>query len=322
MTPLTFEPILKRIRWGGRRLGELLNKKIGPESDYAESWELADHGDDQSIVTHGTHAGRTLRQLMQQSGNALLGRHAGLDQFPLLIKFLDANDWLSLQVHPNDEQAKRYDAAEKGKTEAWVIIEARPGSQICAGLKSGVDRQQLAAHLQKGTIEECLNMVAVKAGDCIFVPAGTVHAIGPGIVLAEIQQQSDLTFRLHDWGRLGSDGQPREIHVDDSLACTDFCRGPVLPVTPSIVSHPDNPHEELVRDQFFVIHRYRTIGPVRIPIEDQFHILMALDGTISMDTDEGTYSLAGGSTMLVPASVQSVTLKSDEPATVLDIFLP
>jgi mannose-6-phosphate isomerase len=322
MTPLTFDPLLKRIRWGGRRLGELLKKDIGPEPDYAESWEVADHGTDQSVIANGPDIGKTLHQLMCQAGTTLLGRHAGLDQFPLLIKFLDANDWLSLQVHPNDEQAKQYDCAEKGKTEAWIIIDAQPDSRICAGLKSGVDREQLSRHLQDGTIEECLNIFGVRPGDCVFVPAGTVHAIGPGIVLAEIQQQSDLTFRLHDWGRLGTDSQPREIHVEQSLSCTDFQRGPVMPVTPTILSSGEHVHEELVRDRYFVVQRHTTRQEFQIPVNNQFHILMALNGMIRIESSDGIYSLARGSTMLIPAAIESVSLKPNGRSTVLDIFLP
>ena len=323
MTPLVFEPILKRIRWGGRRLGELLGKNIGPESDYAESWELADHGVDQSSVARGPSAGKTLRQILKQSGPAVLGRHAGLCQFPLLIKYLDANDWLSLQVHPNDEQATLHDATEKkGKTEAWIILDAEPDSQICAGLKSGVQREDLSHHLRNGTIEECLHIYHVRSGDCIFVPAGTVHAIGAGIVLAEIQQQSDLTFRLHDWGRLGTDGNPREIHVKESLACIDFERGPVKPVTPRILSDVEHVHEELVRDRYFVIQRHITRMPFQIAVNNQFHIVMALDGRVSVEWSDGIHTLARGSTVLIPASVESVTLNPNGPSTVLDIFLP
>lgn len=322
MNPLVFEPLLKRIRWGGRRLGELLGKEIGPESDYAESWELADHGTDQTQVTQGPFAGHTLQQLMQQENVALLGRDSGLTQFPLLIKYLDANDWLSLQVHPNDEQARQYDPSENGKTEAWIILDARPDSRICAGLKPGVDRDQLSQHLQNGTIEDCLNRFPVNAGDCVFVPAGTVHAIGPGIVLAEIQQQSNLTFRLHDWGRLGTDGQPREIHIDESLACTDFERGPVLPATPQILADGDHRHEELVRDRYFVIHRHRASQSIPLPTSDQFHIVMVLEGRLTVAAGDEQQSLSRGSTLLIPAACGEVTITPDDTAVFLDVFLP
>ena len=322
MNPLIFKPILKRICWGGRRLGELLGKDIGQESDYAESWELADHGVDQSVVTQGPHAGVTLSKLMEHTGVAILGRHAGLTQFPLLIKFLDANDWLSLQVHPNDEQATHHDASENGKTEAWVILDAGADSQICAGLKPGVNREQLSRYLRNGTLEECLHIFPVKPGDCIFVPAGTVHAIGPEILLAEIQQQSDLTFRLHDWGRVDTDGRPRQVHVEESLACIDFDRGPVIPVTPAILSGGEHIHEELVRDKHFVIHRHITGRPFEVAADNQFHILMVMNGEIRMENSSEIHWLSPGSTILIPAVAETVTVTPSHRSIVLDIFLP
>lgn len=322
MSPLAFEPILKRIRWGGRQLADLLGKEIGPEADYAESWEIADHGNDQSIVASGASAGRSLRELVEQSNEELLGRHAGLTQFPLLIKYLDANDWLSLQVHPNDEQAKQFDPTENGKTEAWVILAANPNSRICAGLKSGIDREQFASHLQAGTIEECLNMFEVEAGDCVFVPAGTVHAIGEGVVLAEVQQQSNLTFRLHDWGRMGTDGQPRQIHIEESLSCTDFNRGPVGPVTPRLISDGDHKHEELVRCQYFVIGRHQTKHEFAVANGHQFRILMFLEGSARVDGHEDSLAVERGSTVLIPASADRTTVVPDGDVTVLEVFLP
>ena len=162
LSPLIFEPLLKRIRWGGQRLGSHLQKSIGEENDYAESWEVADHGSDQSRIIGGPLSGTTLRQLLQSHPHELLGAQAGLTQFPLLIKFLDANDWLSLQVHPDDELARRFDPHENGKSEAWVILDALPESRICAGLKSGVDAAALRAGLQSGHIEDLLHMIPVK----------------------------------------------------------------------------------------------------------------------------------------------------------------
>jgi len=203
--PLKFTPILKRIRWGGRRLGDVLNKPIAAFSDYAESWEICDHGADQSVVENGPWRGKTLQQLVREHADELLGKHRNLSQFPLLLKFLDAHDRLSLQVHPNDAQARRFVPGECGKTEAWVILAADPGSCIYAGLKAGVDERALREALAQGTVEQRLHRLTVVAGDCLYIPAGTVHAIGEGILLAEVQQSSDLTFRLFDWNRVGPD---------------------------------------------------------------------------------------------------------------------
>ncbi len=322
LPPLLFEPILKRIRWGGRRLGTLLKKSIGDGSDYAESWEIADHTDGQSCVSSGQFSGQTLSSLIEKYPVDLLGRQSAFKQFPLLIKFLDANDWLSLQVHPNDRLAKQYNPRENGKTEAWVIVEAQPDSQICAGLKTGVTREDLREALLRGTVEGCLNLISVKAGDCIFVPAGTVHAIGPGIVLAEVQQQSNLTFRLFDWGRVDATGNPRPIHVEESLACTDFDRGPVCPVTPVSLCDAFHSFEELVRCEYFVIRRHRFLDPIQITVEDRFRILMALGGDATVSTRYGTVPLKMGSTVLLPACSGVVTLTPQGSVRMLEVLCP
>ncbi len=322
LPPLTFEPLLKRIRWGGRRLGTLLGKPIDRETDYAESWEIADHAEGQSRVADGPFEGITLSELMQAHGPELLGRQAGLKQFPLLIKFLDANDWLSLQVHPDDRLAKRYSPSENGKTEAWVIIDAQPDSRICAGLKEGVTEVELRESLKTGMTEELLHFVSVAAGDCLFIPAGTVHAIGPGIVLAEVQQQSNLTFRLHDWGRVDSNGKPRTIHVAESLACTNFARGPVSPVQPVIMRDSSHSFEELIRCDYFVIRRHQSGDSFRMPDDDRFRILMALEGEGSIETTAGIAAFSKGATVLVPACSRDIRIVPSRRLNLLEISHP
>jgi len=356
MSPLVFRPILKRIRWGGRRLGDLLNKPIGPEADYAESWEVADHGDDQSIVTRGEFFGQTLHALVERQNVPLLGRHRGRQQFPLLVKFLDASDVLSVQVHPDDRLAKEFDATENGKTEAWVILDAAPESELYVGLKAGVTADDLRAALADGTIEKLLHRINVQAGDCVFVPAGTVHAIGAGVLLAEIQQSSDLTFRLYDWGRVGSDGQPRELHIEPALRCIDFDRGPVGPVEPTVLPS-DHTLEELVRSPHFVLRRHRSREPFSIPPDDTCHVLVSLSGsgrllchdesrdnevggdetsdnetieqeTIEQETSEHetieheTIELPRGQTVLLPAERSEVVVHPHDEITLLDASLP
>lgn len=322
LPPLLFQPIMKRIRWGGRRLGSLLQKPIGSESDYAESWEIADHADGQSIVATGAFAGHSLSDLMTRFRRELLGNQENLTQFPLLIKFLDANDWLSLQVHPDDLLAKQFQANENGKTEAWVILEARPDSQICSGLKAGVTSEQLRGALIAGTVEECLNLISVKRGDCVFVPAGTVHALGPGIVLAEVQQQSNLTFRLFDWGRVDASGKPRPIHVEESILCTDFLRGPVFPVKPIELCDQSHAFEELVRCDHFVIRRHRFMDPAHMMIEGRFRILITIEGDVQVRTRFGSATMPIGTTALMPACSGMTTLTPSGPVTLLEVLCP
>jgi mannose-6-phosphate isomerase len=321
MEPLRFTPILKRLRWGGRRLGTVLQKPIGAESDYAESWEICDHGADQSVVASGPDAGWTLARLVRERGEDLLGRHAGIDQFPLLLKFLDASDRLSVQVHPDDEQARALCPGEAGKTEAWIILAAEPASCVYAGLNPGVTRESLTAAVKTGTVEQSLHRVPVAAGDCLFIPAGTVHAIGEGVLLAEVQQSSDVTYRLFDWNRVGADGQPRELHIANSLACTDFGRGPVAPVTPRILDDvPGYRLEQLVRCPYFTIMRHTATRPVVLPADRRCHILMGLAGRAQVAGRDAPTSLGPGETVLIPSSALPRSLAPAEPAQFLEVF--
>ena len=205
--PLRFKPILRRLIWGGRRLGTVLHKQIGSEADYAESWELSDYHDQISVVAEGALSGTTLRELVRARGDELLGPAIGpRDQFPLLVKFIDAHQDLSVQVHPDDEKGRRL-ANDHGKTETWVILDAQPGALIYAGLKPGVSRDLFANAVRSDEVEHLLHRFEPKPGECVLIEAGTVHAIGAGVLLAEIQQMSDATFRIDDWGRTGPDGK-------------------------------------------------------------------------------------------------------------------
>jgi mannose-6-phosphate isomerase len=317
---LRFQPIFRRFLWGGRRLGTMLHKPIGPENDYAESWEIVDHGADQSVVRAGPLAGATLRQLVQQQGRALLGRHAPQSGFPLLMKLLDCNRTLSVQVHPNDDQAVRLTPPDRGKTEAWVVLAADPGSKIYAGLKAGVTREDLAAALARGACETLLHEFEAVLGQCVFIPAGTVHALGAGLVIAEIQQASDTTFRLFDWNRVDAAGRPRPLHIDESLATIDYARGPVAPQTPQRTDEPGR--ERLVECDKFILDRVTIREPLTIGGDDRCHVLAMIDGSAYASRDPLRAPLANGDTALVPAAAGPVVLELQGQATALDIYLP
>lgn len=321
MLPLEFQPLLKHARWGGRRLAKL-GKILGPETDYAESWELADHGDDQTHVIGGEYDGWSLARLVRERNDALFGRHAGLTQFPLLVKFLDANDRLSLQVHPNDQQARTYDHRANGKTEAWVIVHADPGSQLYAGLQPGVTPEQLRKASNEGNVEPLLHSFEVAPGECVFIPAGTVHAIGAGIVLAEIQQMSNLTFRLYDWGHVGTDGKPRPLHIEQSIACTDFQRGPVTPARPTRTEHEAGITDALVDCPHFEMRRHVLETDFRLEPADRFRILTALDGTGDLVAGDAAMRFSQGRTILIPASAPAVAIHPLREMTVLEATLP
>ncbi|MCG8650784.1 MAG: class I mannose-6-phosphate isomerase, partial [Pirellulales bacterium] len=227
--PIRFRPLLKRTLWGGRRLADQLGKPLGPEADYAESWELVDHQQDQSVVENGPLQGATLAELIRDHPSWLLGQAVAPARFPLLLKYLDCNRVLSVQVHPDDRYGASMPQPDLGKTEAWYIVSATAESLVYAGLKSGVDHAALRRAVEAGQTQDVLHAFHPQPGDCLFIPAGTVHALGAGLLVAEIQQASDTTFRLFDWNRVAADGSSRALHIDQALEVTDYQRGPIQP---------------------------------------------------------------------------------------------
>lgn len=319
MYPLRFGPILRRYLWGGRRLAAW-GKQLGSGDDYAESWEVADQPDVQSVVLAGPMAGCTLGQLVRDQGAALLGRHHPQPQFPLLLKLLDAQQRLSVQVHPNDTQAARLDPPQRGKTEAWYVLEAAPGAVLYAGLKRGIDRDALLREVHRGTVALCLHEMQPRPGDCVFVPAGVVHAIGAGLLLAEVQQQSDVTYRLYDWDRLGPDGRPRPLHVEQALEVIDFQHGPLSVQRPE----PTNRLEvqRLVACSQFVWDRWELQRPATIGGDQRCHVVLVVSGSLRVPGDAVPTPLAPGSTVVLPAAAGPVAVEPLRPATLLDAYLP
>jgi len=321
--PLRFAPIFKRMIWGGRRLHTLLEKPIGPEPDYAESWEVSDHGRDVSTIAEGPLAGTTLRDLLRDRPAELLGAElAGAKQFPLLVKFLDAHQVLSVQVHPDDELGRRL-ANDNGKTEAWIVLHAEPGSVIYAGLRPGVTRERFASAVESGEVEPLLHHFPARAGDCVMIPAGTVHAIGAGVVLAEIQQMSDATFRVYDWGRVGTDGKPRPLHLSQAIESTDYQTGPVDPISPALETALGACRERLAQCPYFALERWtlRSEGAA-IGRTDRFTLLLGLEGEAEVRHDGRSHGLKRGQTLLLPASVGPCDARPRGTATVLSCVVP
>lgn len=320
--PLRFRPILKRLIWGGRRLGAFLNKPLGTEDDYAESWEISDHRADISVIDDGPLAGANLRDLIADRPAELLGPAlAHHRQFPLLVKFLDANRHLSVQVHPDDARG-RVLADDNGKTEAWVVIHAEPGSVIFAGLNPGVTRDDLAAAIATGRVEPLLHRFEPRTGDCVMIPAGTVHAIGEGIVLAEIQQMSDATFRVFDWGRLGPDGSPRALHAREALESTDFDAGPVNAMRPIAESIPGGTRERLAECPYFAIERLNLTEPADVGTSDRFTIVIGLAGEVDIIHEGRPHPLESGQTRLLPAAIGPCSVHPRTSAVLLACHVP
>lgn len=318
--PLRFESLFRRYLWGGRRLQTVLGKQIGTGDDYAESWEIVDHGPDQSVVRAGEYAGKSLQDLVKEFGRELFGRHHPQTQFPLLFKFLDAHRNLSVQVHPNDEQGQHLDPPDLGKTEAWVVLHAEPGSLVYTGLKRGFDRQAFEREVNRGTTELCLHRFEPRVGDCIFIPAGTVHALGTGLIIAEIQQASDTTFRVFDWNRVGPDGQPRPLHIEQALSVIDYDTGPVTACQPR--STERSHVSRLVACDKFVLDRWEFDATQTIGGDDRCHILAVLEGEVRVSGDPMDEPLTRGQTMLLPAAAGECKLITRTETRMLDMYLP
>jgi mannose-6-phosphate isomerase len=332
--PLRFEPVFKRYLWGGRRLETILGKRLGPGTDYAESWEVADHHSGESVVAEGPLAGTGLGTLVRERPAELLGKHApallgGQPRFPLLLKYLDSQRDLSVQVHPDDAAAARLNPPDLGKTEAWVILAAEPGSRVYAGLRAGIDRQQLADATAAGRTAECLHVLEPQVGDCLFIPAGTVHALGAGLVVAEIQQASDTTYRLFDWNRVGPDGQPRTLHIDEALEAIDYSAGPVSPTIPQATDRRQV--ERLVACHKFVLDRWTVDEPDSLGGDGRMQIVTVLEGEFALDwrasdagsdAPRGSCRLSRGQTILVPACLPAVVITPLARSVLLDAYLP
>lgn len=313
--PLRFRPLIKQAIWGGRRLGERLGKPIGTAGSDAESWEVVDHGKDQSIVENGPLKGTSLARLVAEEPAWLLGSERSDKQFPLILKYLDCNRVLSVQVHPDDDYGRTLSPPDFGKTEAWYIVDAEPDSVIFAGLKAGVDRRMLAEAIHSGCTEETLHAFHPLPGDCVFIPAGTVHALGAGLLVAEIQQSSNTTFRLFDWNRSGADGRPRPLHIDAALEVTDYDSGPV---TPRRVDRTQSGWQELVRCDKFVLRSLER-GVETFGGDGRFHLVTVPQGAASLQTDGEDLQLARGDSVLLPAASGPAVIELSGDATALEM---
>lgn len=324
ITPLRFEPIFKTALWGGRRLAELL-PGAPADGPISEAWLVSDQDAHLSKVAGGTWAGRTLRDVLKDHAPAILGRHAGkFSRFPLLLKLIDAQQQLSVQVHPTDDKAKSLSNSDNGKTEAWFVLHAEPGSRIYSGLKPGADEAALKQAVAKGTIADCLHQFEPKAGDCVFLPAGIVHALGGGILLFELQQCCDITYRIFDWGRTDpKTGKPRELHVEQALAVADYASGPVAPIRNPPRSDVRSRLRELLIDcPYFQLWRNHAASPFRIEPGDTCRIFTGAEGLSYLIHEGEEYPLGVGQTVLIPATASSCVFIPSGRTTILECSIP
>jgi mannose-6-phosphate isomerase len=320
--PLRFQPIYKKLIWGGEKLRKEYGKSDAPEMT-GESWEISCVQDNISVVSNGFLKGNTLEEIIEIYMGDIVGDQI-FEQFgtffPILTKFIHSNDYLSVQVHPGDDYAMEHHG-ENGKTEMWYILEAEKDARLIVGFNRDLDREGFLRALNSGTLVDLLNFEPVQKGDVIFMPTGRVHALGPGIVLAEIQQTSDMTYRIYDWDRRDASGKGRELHIDHALNVTDFQRQenyktPYTPVKNSTVDLADCP--------YFTTRYMEFDQPVDkdFNLIDSFVIYMCVEGRVDIHHPGGApEALHKGDTILIPASLKEISLIPLDPSVLLEVFL-
>ncbi len=311
--PLIFQPVFKERIWGGRELERLYGKKLPPGAVIGESWEICDRPGDASIIVNGPLAGKDLRWLMTHHAAEVLGnaKPATDGRFPLLCKILDARDKLSLQVHPPASKAAKLGG--EPKTEMWYIADAAPDASLYVGLKRGVTRAEFEKKIADGSVAECFHGIPVRAGDTMFLPSGRVHAIGDGLVIFEIQQNSDTTYRVFDWHRVGLDGRPRELHIAQSLASIDFNDFEPMLVESKFEHGPHFKTRNLVQDPLFNVLEMTVESSEFILFgKDQMRIFAAVTEAIIVIGGSSNMSveLQPGQFCLVPACLKGVEIKA------------
>ena len=320
--PLKFEPILKERIWGGKKLNEVLNKKTEKEN-IGESWELSDVKGDVSVVANGKYKGKSLKFLIDTYKSALLGKKVHKrfgKKFPLLIKFIDAKEALSIQLHPNDALAKeRHDSF--GKTEMWYVMQADKAANLIVGFKKDSNKEEYLKHLENKSLLEILNVDDVDKGDVYFIPTGRIHAIGAGVLLAEIQQTSDVTYRIYDWDRKDDQGNGRELHTELALDAIDYAA--IDHYKTDYKSEP-NKSKNIVDCQYFTTNIIDLNGSIAVDNtdKDSFVIYMAVEGKVTFNyNDDKEITLIKGETLLMPACLTQFRLKSEEKSEILEVYI-
>lgn len=304
--PLIFAPVFKERVWGGRRLARWFADL--PAGPIGEAWVLSDHPQGRTPVQNGPLAGETLHTLKARFGAALVGTRGvsgKTGEFPLLFKLLDSQEDLSVQVHPADDY-QGLSPGELGKTEMWVVLDAEPGARVIYGLQPGVTPDSFAAAVREGRTMDVMREIPARAGDVLYVPAGTVHALGTGLLVAEIQQSSDTTYRVYDYGRLGLDGRPRELHVEHALRVAGYGELPAItrPAAPA-----PNRWAEICRSPYFVVSLGRCEGEWgQKTTPESFQAVLVLEGEASVAWQGGREPVAAGCVLLAPAGLGAYRL--------------
>jgi|SRR5580658_10294074 mannose-6-phosphate isomerase len=320
--PLRFEPLYQYRLWGGRRLAGFLSAPL-PDGPVGEAWLLSDRDDHSSIIANGPLKGRTLGELRKERPEALLGHWAGhMARFPLLLKFLDVQGALSVQVHPSDTQTSYLPVGESGKTEAWVVLSRGPEGRIYAGLAPNTTMATTRQSLARGTVADLLASFSPKPGDAILIPAGTVHSLRD-LVVFEVQENSDVTFRLYDWNHVDAKThQPRPLQVEPALACIDWAQTALGPVMPVVQGREPALRESLFECEHFGLSRVSSEAPFAVGAEGAPRVLVCIEGQAQVKHDGVEHFCAHGDVMLLPAVVGACMCQPCDSISLLEISLP
>lgn len=299
---LKISPVFKDYIWGGTKLKTLYDKKSDLDI-VAESWELSTHKDGQCTIAQGPDAGKTLAEYIKEKGGNILGYHAEhSDELPILIKLIDARDNLSVQVHPDEEFAATYEG-DHGKTEMWYILEAEEGAQLVYGFKKDMTREEFEERIQNNTLTESLNYVDVKKGDVFFIQPGTMHAIGKGILIEEVQQSSNVTYRVYDYGRKGADGKPRQLHIDKAVQVTNLEQACHAKSEYTLEQEDGYSRGVLAKCKYFIVERLDITKEIAMYCdENSFHSLLITEGNLKVYSDTETIEAKKGDSIFIPAA--------------------
>ncbi len=310
--PIQFKPIFKDKIWGGRNLYRVLAKDLPPDLPVGESWEISGYETDISVATNSGYCGKTLQEIITHAPQDILGIGAESIPFPLLYKFIDANDKLSVQVHPNDQQVAEHDWGINGKTECWYIVDAKPQAEIIVGFNEGVTKSMVKEGIKENTLGELLNKISIQKGDMLFIPSQTVHAILDGTLLYEVQQSSDITFRLYDWGRVDKLGSPRDLHITESLQCINTTYHDEHKISPLVLEdHQGVLHTIRVACRHFMLEEYDFAQEAAVQLQEKksFSVISVLNGPISIISNQSEeLQLSTGQTVLIPAALNSTSI--------------
>lgn len=320
--PLKFQPVFKEKIWGGQKIRTTLGMDFSPLPNCGEAWVLSGVPGSETIVTNGFLKGNSLNDLLEVYMDDLIGEdlfYKYAREFPVLVKFIDSNDHLSIQVHPDDALAAKRNIGS-GKTEMWYILDAEPGSELISGFNRQVNKDIYLEHLKNNKLKEILNIEKVKKGDVFYIPSGRIHALGPGILLAEIQQTSDTTYRIYDWDRVDKNGKSRELHTELAIDAIDF-----KPVNHFRTEYRKikNQIQNLVDTPFFTtnILDFDEVVKKDYSLLDSFVIYICVEGSAMIHYDDHQESLIKGETVLIPAIMDRLVLEPLQPSKVLEVFI-